>query len=78
MQQEVELSKQRHEGDLKEKERLARMMDNKVILSKTLWLLFCFLAIIIGKFCFLSFCLLQSFLEDITGYGVGKRPFTVI
>ncbi|KAF7818517.1 Eukaryotic translation initiation factor 3 subunit A [Senna tora] len=27
-QQEVELSKQRHEGDLKEKERLARMMDN--------------------------------------------------
>lgn len=30
-QQEVELSKQRHEGDLKEKERLARMMDNKEI-----------------------------------------------
>jgi len=30
MQQEVELSKQRHEGDLKEKERLARMMGNKV------------------------------------------------
>ncbi|XP_027917566.1 eukaryotic translation initiation factor 3 subunit A [Vigna unguiculata] len=30
-QQEVELSKQRHEGDLKEKERLARMMGNKEI-----------------------------------------------
>ncbi|KAH1258519.1 Eukaryotic translation initiation factor 3 subunit A [Glycine max] len=30
-QQEVELSKQRHEGDLKEKERLVRMMGNKEI-----------------------------------------------
>ncbi|KAL9331888.1 hypothetical protein ACSQ67_001498 [Phaseolus vulgaris] len=30
-QQEVEVSKQRHEGDLKEKERLARMMGNKEI-----------------------------------------------
>ncbi|WVZ07352.1 hypothetical protein V8G54_020698 [Vigna mungo] len=30
-QQEVELSKQRHEGDLKEKERLARMIGNKEI-----------------------------------------------
>lgn len=30
MQQEVELSKQRHEGDLKEKERLVRMINNKV------------------------------------------------
>lgn len=30
MQQEVEVSKERHEGDLKEKERLVRMMDNKV------------------------------------------------
>ncbi|CAJ1866076.1 unnamed protein product [Sphenostylis stenocarpa] len=30
-QQEVELSKHRHEGDLKEKERLARMMGNKEI-----------------------------------------------
>ncbi|KAK7284215.1 hypothetical protein RJT34_18957 [Clitoria ternatea] len=30
-QQEIELSKQRHEGDLKEKERLVRMIDNKEI-----------------------------------------------
>ncbi|KAG4928218.1 hypothetical protein JHK82_053903 [Glycine max] len=30
-QQEVELSKQRHEGDLKEKERLVRMMGNKEV-----------------------------------------------
>ncbi|XP_027349299.1 eukaryotic translation initiation factor 3 subunit A [Abrus precatorius] len=30
-QQEVEVSKQRHEGDLKEKERLARMIGNKEI-----------------------------------------------
>ncbi|RDY04555.1 Eukaryotic translation initiation factor 3 subunit A, partial [Mucuna pruriens] len=30
-QQEVEVSKQRHEGDLKEKERLGRMMGNKEI-----------------------------------------------
>ncbi|KAF7804556.1 Eukaryotic translation initiation factor 3 subunit A [Senna tora] len=30
-QQEIEVSKQRHEGDLKEKERLSRMMDNKEI-----------------------------------------------
>lgn len=28
---EIELSQQRHEGDLKEKNRLARMLDNKVI-----------------------------------------------
>lgn len=30
MQQEVELSEQRHAGDLKEKERLSRMMGHKV------------------------------------------------
>ena len=30
MQQEVELSRQRHDGDLKEKNRLSRMLDHKV------------------------------------------------
>ena len=30
LQQEVELSRQRHDGDLKEKNRLSRMLDHKV------------------------------------------------
>lgn len=33
LQLEVELSQQRHEGDLKEKNRLARMLENKVSLQ---------------------------------------------
>lgn len=30
LQREVELSRERHESDLKEKNRLSRMLDNKV------------------------------------------------
>lgn len=46
LQLEVELSQQRHEGDLKEKNRLARMLENKVslqfYLTEQITLLFAF------------------------------------
>ena len=73
MQQEVELSKQRHEGDLKEKERLVRMMGNKVIINN-----FFASRLFLGHYrtqnVFSVLFLLQIFLEDITGYDVW-RPF---
>lgn len=74
MQQEVELSKQRHEGDLKEKERLVRMMGNKVIFNN-----FFASCLFLGHyrrqnvFSILLF-IANFFLEDITGYDVW-RPF---
>jgi len=61
MQQEVEVSKQRHEGDLKEKERLARMMGNKVNMDNLFDFSNVFLRIILDKLYFLSFFILQTF-----------------
>lgn len=40
LQQEIELSRLRHDGDLKEKNRLARILDDKVVTSYIMFIYF--------------------------------------
>lgn len=50
LQLEVEVSRQRHDGDLREKNRLSRMLDNKVC-SQWIVLMWCSFVIICNFAC---------------------------